>query len=160
MKTAIAFALLAATALNAQARDYKMTVGSSHPPVLPWTIPLKSLIVPESNKRLKARGLPDTIQWTEAYGGALYDFNGTLLFYSWSSSTRRATLWRSDGSAAGTLLAADINPGAAGASPPTAARTSSCTRTGSSSSRSTPTTAPSSGSTRRTPCSSTPPQSR
>jgi TRAP-type C4-dicarboxylate transport system substrate-binding protein len=78
MKTAIAFALLAVTALNAQARDYKMTVGSSHPPVLPWTIPLKSLIVPESNKRLKARGLPDTIQWTEAFGGSLYDFNNTL----------------------------------------------------------------------------------
>lgn len=78
MKAAIAFALLAATALGAQARDYKMTIGSSHPPVLPWTIPLKTLIVPESNKRLQARGLPDTIQWTEAFGGSLYDFNNTL----------------------------------------------------------------------------------
>ena len=76
MKAAIAFALLAATALGVQARDYKMTIGSSHPPVLPWTIPLKTLIVPESNKRLKARG--DTIQWTEAFGGSLYDFNNTL----------------------------------------------------------------------------------
>jgi TRAP-type C4-dicarboxylate transport system substrate-binding protein len=75
----IAIALIALTsALPATARDYKMTIGSSHPPVLPWTIPLKELVVPESNKRLKAKGLPDTIQWTEAYAGALYDFNNTL----------------------------------------------------------------------------------
>jgi TRAP-type C4-dicarboxylate transport system substrate-binding protein len=72
----IAITLL--VALPAAARDYKMTIGSSHPPVLPWTIPLKELVVPESNKRLKAKGLPDTIQWTEAYAGALYDFNNTL----------------------------------------------------------------------------------
>ena len=65
-------------ALPAAARDYKMTIGSSHPPVLPWTIPLRDLVVPESNKRLKAKGLPDTIQWTEAYAGALYDFNNPL----------------------------------------------------------------------------------
>jgi TRAP-type C4-dicarboxylate transport system substrate-binding protein len=75
---ALAGALLAAATLPAVARDYKMTIGSSHPPVLPWTLPLKTLIVPESNKRLKALGLPDTIVWTEAYAGALYDFNNTL----------------------------------------------------------------------------------
>ncbi|OGA74897.1 MAG: hypothetical protein A3G81_18800 [Betaproteobacteria bacterium RIFCSPLOWO2_12_FULL_65_14] len=78
MKTPLLLALLAAVALGAEAREYKMTAGSSHPPVLPWTLPLKDLIVPESNKRLQARGLPDRIQWTEAYGGALYDFNNTL----------------------------------------------------------------------------------
>jgi TRAP-type C4-dicarboxylate transport system substrate-binding protein len=82
MKTAIAFALLAASALGAAstaaARDYKMTIGSSHPPVLPWTAPLKDLVVPISNKVLKDLGIPDTIRWTEAYGGALYDFNNTL----------------------------------------------------------------------------------
>ena len=72
----VATALLAA--MPAMARDYKMTIGSSHPPVLPWTLPLKTLIVPESNKRLKAQGSADTIQWTEAYAGALYDFNNTL----------------------------------------------------------------------------------
>ena len=72
----IAIALL--VALPAAGADYKMTIGSSHPPVLPWTIPLKELVVPESNKRLKAKGLPDSIQWTEAYAGALYDFNNTL----------------------------------------------------------------------------------
>jgi TRAP-type C4-dicarboxylate transport system substrate-binding protein len=65
-------------AMPVDARDYKMTIGSSHPPVLPWTIPLQKLVVPESNKRLQAKGLPDKIQWTEAYAGALYDFNNTL----------------------------------------------------------------------------------
>ena len=74
---AIALAAVLAT-VPAMARDYKMTIGSSHPPVLPWTIPLKELVVPESNKRLKAKGSPDQIQWTEAYAGSLYDFNNTL----------------------------------------------------------------------------------
>jgi C4-dicarboxylate-binding protein DctP len=78
MKTVIVAAITLAAALPVAARDYKMTIGSSHPPVLPWTLPLKELVVPESNKRLKAKGLPDTIQWTEAYAGALYDFNNTL----------------------------------------------------------------------------------
>jgi TRAP-type C4-dicarboxylate transport system substrate-binding protein len=78
MKKVMVFALIAVAPLVVDARDYKMTIGSSHPPVLPWTIPLKNLVVPESNKRLKALGLPDTIQWTEAYAGALYDFNNTL----------------------------------------------------------------------------------
>jgi TRAP-type C4-dicarboxylate transport system substrate-binding protein len=78
VKKTILLALLAAASLAVQARDYKMTIGSSHPPVLPWTIPLQKLVVPESNKRLQAKGLPDKIQWTEAYAGALYDFNNTL----------------------------------------------------------------------------------
>jgi len=74
----IAGAALAAAAFPAGAAEYKMTVGSSHPPVLPWTLPLKELVVPVSNKVLKELGIPDTIRWTEAYGGALYDFNNTL----------------------------------------------------------------------------------
>ena len=78
MKIPVLIAAMLLAATPALARDYKMTIGSSHPPVLPWTIPLKSLIVAESNKRLKALGTPDTIQWTEAYAGALYDFNNTL----------------------------------------------------------------------------------
>jgi TRAP-type C4-dicarboxylate transport system substrate-binding protein len=71
-------AVLTALALPGAAREYKMTIGSSHPPVLPWTIPLRDLVVPESNKRLAASGSPDRIVWTEAYAGALYDFNNTL----------------------------------------------------------------------------------
>ena len=76
--TVLATALLAAAALPTSAREIKLTIGSSHPPVLPWTIPLRDLVVPESNKKLKALGSPDTIRWTEAYAGALYDFNNTL----------------------------------------------------------------------------------
>jgi TRAP-type C4-dicarboxylate transport system substrate-binding protein len=75
--TVLAGALLAA-ALPGIAREYKLTAGSSHPPVLPWTAPIKDLVVPESNRILKQLGLPDVIRWTEAYGGALYDFNNTL----------------------------------------------------------------------------------
>ena len=78
MRTWIAIAAAMLLALPAAARDYKMTIGSSHPPVLPWTIPLRDLVVPISNKVLKDLGIPDTIRWTEAYGGALYDFNNTL----------------------------------------------------------------------------------
>lgn len=76
--TVLAAALLAAWIAPSAAREYKLTIGSSHPPVLPWTIPLRDLVVPESNKKLKALGSPDTIKWTEAYAGALYDFNNTL----------------------------------------------------------------------------------
>ena len=78
IRSVVASALFAAAAFPAGAAEYKLTIGSSHPPVLPWTIPLRDLVVPESNKRLKALGLPDTIKWTEAYAGALYDFNNTL----------------------------------------------------------------------------------
>jgi len=81
MKFIVRLSVLAAAAMlaaHAPAKEYKMTIGSSHPPVLPWTIPLPKLIVAEANKRLKAAGSPDTIKWTEAYAGALYDFNNTL----------------------------------------------------------------------------------
>jgi TRAP-type C4-dicarboxylate transport system substrate-binding protein len=78
LRILVATAALAALALPTAAHEYKMTIGSSHPPVLPWTMPLKTLIVPESNKRLQAMGGSDTIKWTEAYAGALYDFNNTL----------------------------------------------------------------------------------
>jgi TRAP-type C4-dicarboxylate transport system substrate-binding protein len=78
LKILVVGAALAALALPGFAREYKLTIGSSHPPVLPWTLPLKTLIVPESNKRLQAAGSPDRIIWTEAYAGALYDFNNTL----------------------------------------------------------------------------------
>ena len=62
----------------AGAKEYKMTAGSSHPPILPWVVTIKDLVVPESNKRLKELGIPDSISWTEAYAGALYNFDNTL----------------------------------------------------------------------------------
>lgn len=63
---------------GASAKEWKLTAGSSHPPVVPWVATIKNLVVPESNKRLKAMGGSDTIKWTEAYAGALYNFNNTL----------------------------------------------------------------------------------
>lgn len=64
--------------LPADAKEYKLTAGSSHPPILPWVSTIKNYVVPQSNIRLKELGINDSIKWTEAYAGALYDFNNTL----------------------------------------------------------------------------------
>ncbi len=60
------------------AKVYKLTAGSSHPPIIPWVATIKNLVVPESAKRVAAAGKGDSIQWTEAYAGALYNFKNTL----------------------------------------------------------------------------------
>ena len=75
---AAALALAMLTAAPVTAKEYKMTAGSSHPPILPWVVTIKDLVVPESNKRLKELGIGDSITWTEAYAGALYNFDNTL----------------------------------------------------------------------------------
>lgn len=81
-KHAYLIGIVAATwALGAAAQDVKeweLTAGSSHPPILPWVSTIKNHVVPESNRMLKELGLPHSITWNEAYGGALYDFNNTL----------------------------------------------------------------------------------
>lgn len=69
---------LATVATSVSAKEWKLTAGSSHPPILPWVSALKDHVVPESNRMLAELGIGDTIEWTEAYGGALYDFNNTL----------------------------------------------------------------------------------
>lgn len=61
---------------RAYAQEIRLTAGSSHPPVVPWVTVLRDHIVPESAKRAAAAGYP--IRWTEAYGGALYNFQNTL----------------------------------------------------------------------------------
>lgn len=63
---------------SAGAKEWNLTAGASHPPIIPWVATIKNHVVPESNKRLKAMGKPDTIKWTEAYAGALYKFTETL----------------------------------------------------------------------------------
>jgi len=63
---------------TASAKEFKLTMSSSHPPVVPWVALLKNFVVPESNKRLKAMGSKHTIKWTEAYAGTLYNFKNTL----------------------------------------------------------------------------------
>ncbi len=82
-KTLVASAAAAGVALtlgasSASAKTYKLTAGSSHPPIVPWVAMIKNHVVPESMARVKAAGKGDTIQWTQAYAGALYNFKNTL----------------------------------------------------------------------------------
>ena len=70
-------AMVSATpAASVEAAEFKLTAGSSHPPIVPWAVALRDLIVPESTKRAKALG--HTLKWTEAYSGVLYNFKNTL----------------------------------------------------------------------------------
>ncbi|WP_274626455.1 C4-dicarboxylate TRAP transporter substrate-binding protein [Arvimicrobium flavum] len=56
----------------------RLTVASSHPTSVAWVGALKTHVVDNANKRLEERGSDYRIEWTEAFGGALYDFNDTL----------------------------------------------------------------------------------
>jgi TRAP-type C4-dicarboxylate transport system substrate-binding protein len=82
-KTLVASAAAAGVALTlgasgASAKIYKLTAGSSHPPVVPWVAAIKNVVVPKSMTMTKAAGKGDGIQWTQAYAGALYNFKNTL----------------------------------------------------------------------------------
>ena len=61
-----------------QAKEWKLTAGASHPPVVPWVRVIRDHVVPESSRMLEEMGAPDTIQWTQAYAGTLYNFRNTL----------------------------------------------------------------------------------
>ena len=74
----IAACVIAATLTGAQAKVWKLTAASSHPPIVPWVAVIKNHVVPQSNARLKEIGSPDSIKWTQAFAGALYNFNNTL----------------------------------------------------------------------------------
>ncbi len=63
---------------TAHAETYKMTMGSSHPPIFPWVGALSTEVVGRSNQMLEEMGSEDRIEWTESYGGALYGFQDTL----------------------------------------------------------------------------------
>src|ERR1044071_952448 len=56
----------------------RLTVASSQSTSLAWVGTMHTLIVPELNRRLEARGSPYRIRWTEAYGGSLYKYPDTL----------------------------------------------------------------------------------
>ncbi|MBN1240645.1 MAG: C4-dicarboxylate TRAP transporter substrate-binding protein [Gammaproteobacteria bacterium] len=79
---AVAALVLAALLLRPAAEidpdHIELTVGSSHSTGLPWVGVMHTLVVPESNRRLEARGSPYRIRWTEAYGGSLYKYHHTL----------------------------------------------------------------------------------
>lgn len=55
-----------------------LTIGSSHPTFLPWVGPLKTIVVDKSNAMLEERGSNYRINWTEAFGGTLYDFTDSM----------------------------------------------------------------------------------
>lgn len=74
----IAFAAAVATfAAPAMADTVPLTMGSSHPTVLPWVGALETVAV-RANERLEEMGSKHRIDWTESYGGALYGFQDTL----------------------------------------------------------------------------------
>lgn len=69
-------AMLAAEARDAGAEEFQLTAGASHPPFLPWVSVLKEHVVPQAAERAKAKG--HEIKWTEAYAGALFNFENAL----------------------------------------------------------------------------------
>jgi TRAP-type C4-dicarboxylate transport system substrate-binding protein len=67
---------------HAQAADdsttIELTMASSHATTIAWVGILHTLVVPQTNARLEARGSPYRVRWTEAYGGSLYKYENTL----------------------------------------------------------------------------------
>ncbi|WP_299657958.1 C4-dicarboxylate TRAP transporter substrate-binding protein [uncultured Tateyamaria sp.] len=77
LKTALA-ATIAVSAQTAFAETFNLTMGSSHPTVVPWVGVLSEHVVGQTNARLEAMGSEDRVEWTESYGGALFGFQDTL----------------------------------------------------------------------------------
>jgi len=76
---ALSFAVsLALAAPVAAQQTINLTIGSSHPEVVPWVAAMKNYIVPEISKRVDALGGKHKIVWREAYNGVLYKANATL----------------------------------------------------------------------------------
>ena len=77
MVSATALPVLGTGKLWAQ-ETVPLTISSSHPLTIPWVKPLKTIVVDRSNTLLEEMGSKHRIQWTEAFGGTLYNFNDTL----------------------------------------------------------------------------------
>jgi TRAP-type C4-dicarboxylate transport system substrate-binding protein len=75
---AATFALGATARADGLDTTIELTVGSSQPTTLAWVGAMHTLVVPELDRRLAARGTPSEIRWTEAYGGSLYKYGETL----------------------------------------------------------------------------------
>lgn len=80
-----AYALAAAILLSVapasaqqKTETIRLTIGSSHPPVIPWVLAMKNTLVAKSNAALEAKGSKYRIEWNEAYGGVLYNFENTI----------------------------------------------------------------------------------
>ncbi len=77
---AVSAALLAAApaAMAQKTETIRLTIGSSHPPVIPWVLAMKNTAVAKTNKALEAKGSKYRIEWNEAYGGVLFNYENTL----------------------------------------------------------------------------------
>jgi TRAP-type C4-dicarboxylate transport system substrate-binding protein len=77
-----AFAALSSGTLPVTAQQktetIRLTIGSSHPPVIPWVAAMKNTVVANTNKNLEAKGSKYRIEWNEAYGGVLFNFENTI----------------------------------------------------------------------------------
>jgi ELWxxDGT repeat protein len=62
-------------------------------------------------------GSSDVAPWWTSYGETLMAALGGVLYFAAGDGAAGEELWRSDGTAAGTFLVKDINPGAAGSQP-------------------------------------------
>jgi TRAP-type C4-dicarboxylate transport system substrate-binding protein len=74
----VSITLCAAARAQPDETTIKLTVASSQPTTLAWVGAMHTLVVPELDRRLAARGSPYEIRWTEAYGGSLYKYGETL----------------------------------------------------------------------------------
>ncbi|MBI3433933.1 MAG: hypothetical protein HY056_02485, partial [Proteobacteria bacterium] len=75
---AVAVLFGAAPATAQKIETIRLTIGSSHPPVIPWVMAMKNTVVAKTNKALEAKNSKYRIEWNEAYGGVLYNFENTL----------------------------------------------------------------------------------
>lgn len=80
IRTLVVAAIVTSTfvAASGEAREFKLTAGSSHPPFLPLVGIIKNHVVPQSAERVKSLPGGHTIKWTEAYSGTLYGPMDTL----------------------------------------------------------------------------------
>lgn len=82
MKFVISSVVLATSIALATPADavesVRLTMSSSHPTTVAWVGALKTHVIENSNKRLEEMGSDYRIEWTEAFGGALYNFKDTL----------------------------------------------------------------------------------
>jgi TRAP-type C4-dicarboxylate transport system substrate-binding protein len=65
-------------AAQGKTETIRLTIGSSHPPVIPWVLAMRNTVVAKTNKALEAKGSKYRIEWNEAYAGVLYNFENTL----------------------------------------------------------------------------------
>lgn len=82
MKSVIASVAFAAAAVlggPASAEEtIRLTMSSSHPTAVAWVGTLKTHVVDNANSELEKMGSDYRIEWTEAFGGSLYNFQDTL----------------------------------------------------------------------------------